>query len=43
MSNLRQKLRNRRQIRQFERAFVTASPAMRNELTALAARQNYPR
>jgi hypothetical protein len=43
MSNLKQKLHQRRSVRQFERALDTASPAMRNELIAMAARQNYPR
>jgi hypothetical protein len=43
MSNIKQKLRNRRQMRQFERALDQASPAMRHELIALASRQNYPR
>ncbi len=41
MSNLRQKIRSRRAQRQFERALYQASPAMRNELIAMAAHQNY--
>lgn len=43
MSNIKQKIRSRRAVRQFERALDTASPAMRNELMALAARQNFVR
>ncbi|MGX7681980.1 hypothetical protein ACSMXN_24105 [Jatrophihabitans sp. DSM 45814] len=40
MTNIKQKLRSRRNVRQFERALDSASPAMRSELIALAARQN---
>jgi hypothetical protein len=43
MSNLKQRIRARREYRQFDRALRTASPAMRNELRALAAHQNYNR
>ncbi len=43
MSNIKQKLRQRRQVRAFERALDSASPSMRNELIALAARQNTSR
>ena len=43
MSNIKQKIRNRRQVRQFERALDNASPSMRHELIALAARQNFHR
>ncbi|MGI8665768.1 MAG: hypothetical protein ACR2N4_07040 [Jatrophihabitans sp.] len=41
MSNFTQKIRARRASRQYERALVSASPAMRSELLALAAHQNY--
>ena len=40
MSSIKQKIRARRAVRQFERALDTASPAMRTELIAMAARQN---
>jgi hypothetical protein len=43
MSNIKQKLRHRRSVRQFERALDSASPAMRTELMAMAARQNFSR
>jgi hypothetical protein len=43
MSNIKQKIRARRAARQFERALDNASPAMRSELLAMAARQNYLR
>ncbi|HEU5269191.1 MAG TPA: hypothetical protein VFU36_04640 [Jatrophihabitans sp.] len=39
--NLKQKIRAHREYRQFERALRTASPALRNELLALSAHQNY--
>lgn len=38
---LKQRLRQRRQVRAFQRALDNASPSMRNELLALAARQNF--
>ena len=41
--SIKQKIRHRRSVRQFERALDQASPAMRHELIALAARQNYHR
>ena len=41
MSNFRQKIRAHREYRQFERALRAASPAMRTELMALSAHQNY--
>jgi hypothetical protein len=43
MSTIKQKIRARRAVRQFERALDTASPAMRSELIAMAARQNVMR
>lgn len=43
MSNLKQRIRAHRDYRQFERALHAASPAMRNELRALAAHQSYNR
>jgi hypothetical protein len=43
MSNIKQKIRTRRAARQFERALETASPTMRQELIALATRQNFHR
>lgn len=43
MSNLKQRIRAHREYRQFEHAMRTASPAMRNELRAIAAHQNYNR
>jgi hypothetical protein len=41
MSSFKQKIRAHREYRQFERALRVASPAMRNELIALSAHQNY--
>lgn len=41
MSNLTQKIRARRAYRQYERALISASPAMRSELIAIAAHQNF--
>jgi hypothetical protein len=41
--SIKQKIRKRRAVRQFERALDSASPAMRHELIALAARQNWHR
>jgi hypothetical protein len=41
--SIKQKIRKRRAVRQFERALNSASPAMRHELIALAARQNWHR
>jgi hypothetical protein len=38
-SNMRRKLRPRRESRQFESALRSASPAMQQELLAAAARQ----
>lgn len=38
---IKQKMRARRAYRQYERALVSASPTMRNELIAMAAHQNY--
>ncbi|HEX2904116.1 MAG TPA: hypothetical protein VHO01_11730 [Jatrophihabitans sp.] len=43
MSSIKQKIRAHREYRQFERALQVASPAMRNELIAMAAHQNYNR
>jgi hypothetical protein len=43
ISTIKQKIRARRAVRQFERALDTASPAMRSELIAMAARQNVMR
>lgn len=43
MSNFKQKIRAHREYRQFERALRASSPAMRNELIAMAAHQNYNR
>jgi hypothetical protein len=43
MSSLRQKIRARRDVRQYERALDSASPAMRTELMAMAARQGFTR
>jgi len=40
MTNIRQKLHTRRAVRRFERALNDASPAMRNELVAIASRQD---
>jgi hypothetical protein len=39
--NIKRKLRDRRAYRQYERALLSASPAMRSELLAIAAHQNY--
>lgn len=39
--DIKRKFRARRAYRQYERALVSASPAMRNELLAMAAHQNY--
>ena len=38
---IKQKIRERRAYRQYERALISASPAMRSELLAMATRQNY--
>ena len=38
---IKQKIRSRRAYRQYERALIRASPAMRSELLAMAAHQNY--
>ena len=43
MSNLKQKIRNRRASRQFDRALQDASPSMRKELIAIASRQDFNR
>jgi hypothetical protein len=43
MSSLKQKMRARRAVRQYERALENASPAMRNELIAMAAHQGFNR
>jgi hypothetical protein len=43
MSNIKQRIRVHREQRQFERALQLASPAMRTELIAMAAHQNYNR
>jgi hypothetical protein len=43
MSSLKQKIRNRRNSREFNRALQDASPAMRSELIAIASRQNFNR
>ncbi|CAN5661053.1 hypothetical protein BH10ACT8_BH10ACT8_05950 [soil metagenome] len=43
MSSIKQKIRNRRNVRQGERALDTASPAMRHELMAMATRQGFTR
>jgi hypothetical protein len=43
MSNIKQKIRSRRAARQFDRALQDASPSMRNELIAIASRQNFNR
>ncbi|MCW2542114.1 MAG: hypothetical protein JWN95_3839 [Frankiales bacterium] len=42
-NNLKQKLRQRRAVRQFERVLESASPAMRSDLLAAAARQDVSR
>ena len=39
--DIKRKLRARRAYRQYERALLSASPAMRTELLAIAAQQNY--
>ena len=39
--DIKRKLRARRAYRQYERALLSASPEMRNELLAMAAHQNY--
>ncbi|HEX8094866.1 hypothetical protein [Jatrophihabitans sp.] len=39
--DIKRKLRARRAYRQYERALLSASPAMRTELLAIAAHQNY--
>jgi hypothetical protein len=39
--DIKRKFRARRAYRQYERALVSASPAMRSELLAMAAHQNY--
>jgi hypothetical protein len=41
MHSLARKIRNRRQMREFDRALRNASPTMRQELFAAAARQDY--
>jgi hypothetical protein len=43
MSTIKQKLRSRRDVRQFNRALQDASPSMRSELIAIASRQNLNR
>jgi len=43
MSSIKKKIRARRAVRQFERVLETASPSMRSELIAMAARQNFMR
>lgn len=42
-TTIKQKLRQRRQARAFERALHDASPSMQSELLAMAARQNFVR
>jgi hypothetical protein len=39
--DIKRKLRARRAYKQYERALLSASPAMRSELLAMAAHQNY--
>jgi hypothetical protein len=39
--DIKRKFRERRAYRQYERALGSASPAMRTELLAMAAHQNY--
>jgi hypothetical protein len=39
--DIKRKLRERRAYRRYERALRSASPAMRSELLAIAAHQNY--
>jgi hypothetical protein len=41
MNAIARKMRQRRDNREFERAMRNASPAMRQELTAAAARQGF--
>jgi hypothetical protein len=41
MTRLTRKIRSRRQMREFDRALRSASPTMRQELYAAAARQDY--
>lgn len=43
MHNLRTKLRNRRNAREFDRALRSASPSVRQELIAAASRTMYER
>jgi hypothetical protein len=43
MHNLRQKMRSRRQARDFDRALRAASPAVQQELIAAASRAMYDR
>jgi hypothetical protein len=43
MSSIKKKIRARRAVREFERVLETASPSMRTELIAMAARQNFMR
>ena len=40
MQKISRRLRQRRQVREFNRAFESASPAMQHELIAAAARSN---
>jgi hypothetical protein len=40
-TNLKQKLRNRRAAREFQRAVERATPNMRTELLAMASHQNF--
>jgi hypothetical protein len=42
MHAITRKLRHRRQVREFNRVLNTASPAMRQELIALATREQTP-
>ncbi len=39
--DIKRKIRARRAYKQYERALLSASPAMRSELLAMAAHQNY--
>jgi len=39
---IKQRIHDRRATREFTRALDNASPSMRTELLALAARQNFP-
>jgi hypothetical protein len=43
MHAIARKLRRRRNMREFNRVLTAASPAMRQELYAIAARQEFPR